>query len=87
MDRLCPATKAVPFRPRLSVDIPVRALLRDGAAADETAKAIRASVHANWEGHEINTARFLAPPRPMYSIGGWAGSARSGPPRKLAALR
>ena len=32
--------------------------------------AIRATVRAKWEGHEINTARFVAPPRPMYSIGG-----------------
>jgi hypothetical protein len=23
-----------------------------------------------WMGHEINTQRFVAPPRPMYSIGG-----------------
>ncbi len=28
-------------------------------------------VHAKWRGHEINnTTRFIAPPRPMYSIGG-----------------
>ena len=28
------------------------------------------SVHDKWEGHEINTARFVQPPRPMYAIGG-----------------
>jgi cyclic pyranopterin phosphate synthase len=27
-------------------------------------------VAGKWEGHEINTTRFVAPPRPMYSIGG-----------------
>jgi cyclic pyranopterin phosphate synthase len=27
-------------------------------------------VAAKWEGHEINSAKFVAPPRPMYSIGG-----------------
>jgi cyclic pyranopterin phosphate synthase len=27
-------------------------------------------VAAKWEGHEVNTARFVAPPRPMYAIGG-----------------
>jgi cyclic pyranopterin phosphate synthase len=48
----------------------VRALLRGGASDDDIAQAIRATVHAKWEGHEINTARFVAPPRPMYSIGG-----------------
>jgi len=48
----------------------VRALLRGGALDDEIAQAIRATVHAKWEGHEINSARFVAPPRPMYSIGG-----------------
>jgi cyclic pyranopterin phosphate synthase len=48
----------------------VRALLRRGASDAEIAEAIRATVHAKWAGHEINTARFVAPPRPMYSIGG-----------------
>jgi len=48
----------------------VRALLRGGASDDEIAQAVRANVRAKWEGHEINTARFVAPPRPMYSIGG-----------------
>jgi GTP 3',8-cyclase len=27
-------------------------------------------VAAKWEGHEINTGKFVAPPRPMYAIGG-----------------
>ncbi len=48
----------------------VRPLLRGGASDDEIAHAICASVEAKWEGHEINTARFVAPPRTMYSIGG-----------------
>jgi cyclic pyranopterin phosphate synthase len=48
----------------------VRALLRGGASDDDLAQAIRSTVRAKWEGHEINTARFVAPPRPMYSIGG-----------------
>jgi cyclic pyranopterin phosphate synthase len=48
----------------------VRSLLRGGASDEEIAEAIRATVRAKWEGHEINTARFVAPPRPMYSIGG-----------------
>ena len=48
----------------------VKGLLRDGAPDDEIAALIRRNVAGKWEGHEINTARFVAPPRPMYSIGG-----------------
>src|SRR6202044_227379 len=48
----------------------VRGLLRGVGSDDEIRDAIRASVHAKWLGHEINSARFVAPPRPMYSIGG-----------------
>ena len=48
----------------------VRGLLRSGASDDEIAHLIRSTVQAKWEGHEINTARFVAPPRPMYAIGG-----------------
>jgi cyclic pyranopterin phosphate synthase len=48
----------------------VRSLLREGGTDDQVRDAIRASVHAKWLGHEINTAKFVAPPRPMYSIGG-----------------
>ena len=49
----------------------VRAILRNGGSCDqEIAAAIRSSVGAKWLGHEINSARFVPPPRPMYSIGG-----------------
>jgi cyclic pyranopterin phosphate synthase len=48
----------------------VRALLRGGAPEEAVADAIRASVSAKWIGHEINSQRFVPPPRPMYSIGG-----------------
>ncbi|MGE5645596.1 MAG: GTP 3',8-cyclase MoaA [Acidobacteriota bacterium] len=48
----------------------VKALLRGGASDGELAEAIRKTIAAKWEGHEINSARFVAPPRPMYSIGG-----------------
>ncbi|MBI1348350.1 GTP 3',8-cyclase MoaA [bacterium] len=48
----------------------LRQLLRgDGTDAD-IAAAIQASVQAKKEGHEINTARFIQPLRPMYAIGG-----------------
>ena len=48
----------------------VRALLRGGAADEEIAATIRDTVRAKWLGHEINSAKFIAPPRPMYAIGG-----------------
>ncbi len=48
----------------------VRAILRGGGSDDEVRDAIRGSVRAKWIGHEINSARFVPPPRPMYSIGG-----------------
>jgi cyclic pyranopterin phosphate synthase len=48
----------------------VRALLRGGAPDGEIARAVRESVAAKWEGHEINTARFIKPERLMHSIGG-----------------
>ena len=48
----------------------IRALLRGGAGDDAIAKALRESVAEKWEGHEINTARFIKPERLMHSIGG-----------------
>lgn len=48
----------------------VKGLLRGGAGDDEIRQLIRDVVWRKWEGHEINTAKFVAPPRPMYSIGG-----------------
>lgn len=48
----------------------VKDLLRSGAGDAAIAQAIRESIAAKKEGHEINTARFIQPDRPMYSIGG-----------------
>lgn len=48
----------------------VKSLLRGSAADEEIAGVIRSTVSGKWEGHEINSSRFVAPPRPMYSIGG-----------------
>jgi GTP 3',8-cyclase len=48
----------------------VKGLLRSGAPDEEIAATIRETVHKKWMGHEINTSRFVAPPRPMYAIGG-----------------
>ena len=46
------------------------ALLRSGVPDSEIAATIRETVQKKWLGHEINSARFVAPPRPMYAIGG-----------------
>lgn len=48
----------------------VKTLLRDGSPDAAIARAIRTNVTQKWLGHEINSARFVPPPRPMYSIGG-----------------
>jgi cyclic pyranopterin phosphate synthase len=48
----------------------VKGLLRSGAPDEEIANTIRGTVHKKWIGHEINSSRFVAPPRPMYAIGG-----------------
>jgi cyclic pyranopterin phosphate synthase len=48
----------------------VKAALRSGAPDEEIAALMRQNVEGKWLGHEINTSRFVAPPRPMYAIGG-----------------
>ncbi len=48
----------------------VKGLLRGDASDDELRATIRETVTRKWIGHEINTQNFVAPPRPMYSIGG-----------------
>ena len=56
-------------------EMDVKGVLRDQSLSGEDCEAklaelIRANVRAKWIGHEINTAQFVPPPRPMYSIGG-----------------
>lgn len=48
----------------------VRPLLRGAGTDEQLAQAMLACIAAKNEGHEINTARFIQPDRPMYSIGG-----------------
>ncbi len=45
-----------------------RAVAPDAAA--QIAALVRQSVRSKWEGHEINTARFIKPLRTMHAIGG-----------------
>ena len=48
----------------------VKGLMRGGASDAEVAALVRRNVGGKWLGHEINSGKFVAPPRPMYSIGG-----------------
>jgi len=48
----------------------VKDLLRGDAGDAALVERIRETVRDKWLGHEINSAKFVAPPRPMYSIGG-----------------
>jgi cyclic pyranopterin phosphate synthase len=48
----------------------IKPLLRGGASAAEIAAVVRKNVESKWEGHEINTARFIKPLRTMHAIGG-----------------
>ena len=48
----------------------VRPLLEDAESAPALQRAIRSTVWQKWEGHDINRSSFIAPERPMYSIGG-----------------
>jgi cyclic pyranopterin phosphate synthase len=51
-------------------EVDIKPLLRGHAPEPEIADAIRRNVMAKWEGHEINTARFIKPLRTMHAIGG-----------------
>ncbi|MDC0273191.1 MAG: GTP 3',8-cyclase MoaA [Planctomycetaceae bacterium] len=48
----------------------IKDLLRGEATDQEILSAVEHSIAAKKEGHEINSARFIQPDRPMYSIGG-----------------
>lgn len=48
----------------------VMELLRGGGTDEKIAGVIRSTVQSKWEGHEINSDRFVPPLRPMYAIGG-----------------
>ncbi len=48
----------------------IKHLLRSDSEDEPIAQAMLSSIAAKKEGHEINTAKFIQPDRPMYSIGG-----------------
>ncbi len=51
-------------------EVDVKSLLRGDAGDQAIQEVIRQNVQAKWEGHEINTARFVKPQRTMHAIGG-----------------
>src|SRR5271157_3256547 len=48
----------------------VKGPMRAGATDDEIAELVRRNLSRKWAGHEIGATQFVAPPRPMYAIGG-----------------
>jgi cyclic pyranopterin phosphate synthase len=48
----------------------VKALLRGDGTDVQIREVVHRNVAAKWEGHEINTARFVKPLRTMHAIGG-----------------
>jgi cyclic pyranopterin phosphate synthase len=51
-------------------EVDLKPLLRGDAPPEQIAAIVRDNVMAKWEGHEINTARFIKPLRTMHAIGG-----------------
>jgi cyclic pyranopterin phosphate synthase len=51
-------------------EVDVKPLLRQNHDDVRLAEMIRQNVRDKWEGHEINTARFIKPLRTMHAIGG-----------------
>jgi cyclic pyranopterin phosphate synthase len=51
-------------------EVDVKPLLREQPDDARLAEMIRQNVRDKWEGHEINTARFIKPSRTMHTIGG-----------------
>jgi cyclic pyranopterin phosphate synthase len=51
-------------------EVDIKRLLRTNAEPTVIQDVIRENVRDKWEGHEINTARFIKPLRTMHAIGG-----------------
>jgi cyclic pyranopterin phosphate synthase len=51
-------------------EVDIKGLLRGQASDAQIQDVVRRNVLAKWEGHEINTARFIKPRRTMHAIGG-----------------
>ena len=51
-------------------EVDVKSLLRGQADDLAIVQLVQQNVFAKWEGHEINTSRFVKPLRTMHAIGG-----------------
>jgi cyclic pyranopterin phosphate synthase len=51
-------------------EVDVKPFLRPTLNAQALIAAVQSNVAEKWEGHEINTARFVKPLRTMHAIGG-----------------
>src|SRR5438132_2767478 len=51
-------------------EVDVKPLLRGQAPDERIAALVRGNIAEKWEGHEINTSRFIKPLRTMHAIGG-----------------
>jgi cyclic pyranopterin phosphate synthase len=51
-------------------EVDLKPLLRGDAAPEQIRALVRKNIESKWEGHEINTARFIKPLRTMHAIGG-----------------
>jgi cyclic pyranopterin phosphate synthase len=51
-------------------EVDVKRFLRGQPDDAALAEVLRQNVRDKWEGHEINTARFIKPQRTMHAIGG-----------------
>lgn len=51
-------------------EVDLKPLLRTPGTEEEIVAKVRQNVWNKWEGHEINTARFVKPLRTMHTIGG-----------------
>jgi cyclic pyranopterin phosphate synthase len=51
-------------------EVDLKPMLRDNVDPEQIAALVRGNVWEKWEGHEINTARFVKPERTMHTIGG-----------------
>jgi cyclic pyranopterin phosphate synthase len=51
-------------------EVDVKPLLRPATDDSALAETIRQNIWEKWEGHEINTSRFVKPQRTMHAIGG-----------------
>ena len=51
-------------------EVDLKPMLRGNVSPREITALVRGNVWEKWEGHEINTARFVKPQRTMHTIGG-----------------